>query len=106
MKRQTLTVDQYLELQESYTFKDLQFDSVNCYFNPDYYNNPMYFSPLSYEVIEKRFRILNPSINKLQRSLKIFFTSILIGIFSISLGTIFKMKSISACLASTPSGVL
>ena len=51
MKRQTLTVDQYLELQESYTFKDLQFDSVNCIFNPDYYNNPMYFSPLSYEVI-------------------------------------------------------
>ena len=26
-------------------------DSVNCYFNPDYYNNPMYFSPLTYEVI-------------------------------------------------------
>ena len=51
MKRQTLTVDQYLELQESYTFKDLQFDSVNCYFNPNYYNNPMYFSPLTYEVI-------------------------------------------------------
>ncbi len=49
-------------------------------------------STLSYEVIEKRFRVINPSINKLQRSLKIFFTSILIGIFSISLGTIFKGK--------------
>ena len=35
MKRQTLTVDQYLELQESYTFKDLQFDSVNCYDDND-----------------------------------------------------------------------
>ena len=50
MTRQKLSVDQYLELQESFTFKDLQFGSVNCYFNPLYYNNPMYFSPLSYEV--------------------------------------------------------
>ena len=50
MTRQKLSVDQYLELQESFTFKDLQFVSVNCYFNPLYYNNPMYFSPLSYEV--------------------------------------------------------
>ena len=50
MTRQTLSVDQYLELQESFTFKDLQFGSVNCYFNQLYYNNPMYFSPLSYEV--------------------------------------------------------
>ncbi len=50
MTRQTLTVDQYLKWQESFTFKNLQFGSVNCYFNPLYYNNPMYFSPLSYEV--------------------------------------------------------
>tara|TARA_R100001082_G_C4309786_1_gene136218 strand:+ start:354 stop:512 length:159 start_codon:yes stop_codon:yes gene_type:complete len=47
-----ITVDQYLELQESFTFNDLQFGSVNCYFNPIYYNNPMYFSPLTYEVID------------------------------------------------------
>ena len=52
MTRQTLSVDQYLELQESFTFNDLQFGSVNCYFNPIYYNNPMYFSPLTYEVID------------------------------------------------------
>ena len=45
-----LTVDEYLELQEVFTFKDLQFGSVNCYFNPNYYNNPLYFSPLTYEV--------------------------------------------------------
>ena len=48
--KQTLTVDEYLQLQEVFPFKDLQFDSVNCYFNSDYYNNPMYFSPLTYEV--------------------------------------------------------
>ena len=47
-----ITVDQYLELQESFTFNDLQFGSVNSYFNPIYYNNPMYFSPLTYEVID------------------------------------------------------
>ena len=51
MSRQTLTVSEYLELQESFTFKDLQFGSINCYFNSNYYNNPIYFSPLSYEVI-------------------------------------------------------
>ena len=39
MTKNTLTVDEYLELQESFTFKDLQFGSVNCYFNPSYYNN-------------------------------------------------------------------
>ena len=50
--KQALTVDEYLEFQEVFNFKDLQFDSVNCYFNPIYYNNPMYFSPLSYEVID------------------------------------------------------
>ena len=50
--RQKLTVDQYLQLQKVFNFKDLQFDSVNCYFNPIYYNNPMYFNPLSYEVID------------------------------------------------------
>ena len=49
--KQALTVDEYLEFQKVFNFEDLQFDSVNCYFNPDYYNNPMYFSPLSYEVI-------------------------------------------------------
>jgi len=48
--KQTLTVDEYLQLQEVFPFKDLQFDSINCYFNPIYYNNPMYFSPLTYEV--------------------------------------------------------
>ena len=52
MTRQTLTVDQYLELQDSFTFNNLQFGSINCYFNPNYYNNPMYFNPLSYEVID------------------------------------------------------
>ena len=45
-----LTVDEYLELQEVFPFKDLQFGSVSCYFNPNYYNNPLYFSPLTYEV--------------------------------------------------------
>ena len=50
--KQALTVDEYLEFQEVFNFKDLQFDSVNCYFNSIYYNNPMYFSPLSYEVID------------------------------------------------------
>ena len=48
MTRQTLTVDEYLELQESLNFNDLQFGTVNCYFNLNYYNNPMFFSPLSY----------------------------------------------------------
>ena len=51
MSRQTLTVSEYLELQESFTFNNLQFGSINCYFNSNYYNNPMYFNPLSYEVI-------------------------------------------------------
>ena len=51
MSRQTLTVSEYLELQESFSFNNLQFGSINCYFNSNYYNNPMYFSPLSYEVI-------------------------------------------------------
>ena len=51
MSRQTLTVSEYLELQDSFTFNNLQFGSINCYFNSNYYNNPMYFSPLSYEVI-------------------------------------------------------
>ena len=51
MSRQTLTVSEYLELQDSFTFNNLQFGSINCYFNSNYYNNPMYFNPLSYEVI-------------------------------------------------------
>ena len=51
MSRQTLTVSEYLELQESFTFNNLQFGSINCYFNSNYYNNPMYLNPLSYEVI-------------------------------------------------------
>ena len=51
MSRQTLTVSEYLELQDSFTFNNLQFGSINCYFNSNYYNNPIYFSPLSYEVI-------------------------------------------------------
>ena len=50
--KQRITVDQYLQLQDSFTFKDLQFGTVNCYFNSIYYNNPMYFNPLSYEVID------------------------------------------------------
>ena len=49
-KMKKLTVDEYLQLQEVFTFNDLQFDSINCYFNSIYYNNPMYFSPLTYEV--------------------------------------------------------
>ena len=52
MSRQTLTVSEYLELQDSFTFNNLQFGSINCYFNSNYYNNPMYFNPLSYEVID------------------------------------------------------
>ena len=52
MKTIRLSVNEYLELQKVFNFKDLQFDSINCYFNPIYYDNPMYFNPLSYEVID------------------------------------------------------
>lgn len=45
----------------------------------------------SYEFIEKPFRNFN-YVNKFLGSLKILFSSILIGIFSISLGTVFKSK--------------
>ena len=51
MKRQTLSVNQYEQLQKQFNFQDQQYGSVNCYFNSNYYNNPMYFSPLTYEVI-------------------------------------------------------
>ena len=45
MKRQTLTVSQYEELQEQFTFQAQQYGSVNCYHSPLYYNNPLYFNP-------------------------------------------------------------
>ena len=45
MKRQTLTVNQYEELQEQFNFQDQQYGSVNCYHSPLYYNNPLYFDP-------------------------------------------------------------
>ena len=38
------------ELQEQFNFQDQQYGSVNCYHSPLYYNNPLYFDPLSYEV--------------------------------------------------------
>ena len=39
------------EMQEEVIdFKDQQYGSVNCYHSPLYYNNPLYFDPLSYEV--------------------------------------------------------
>ena len=50
MTRQTLTVNQYEQLQEQFNFQDQQYGSVNCYHSPIYYNNPLYFDPLSYEV--------------------------------------------------------
>ena len=55
MKKQITPTD-YEQLQKEYDFKDQQFDSVNCYHNPLYYNNPMYFSPLTYEVINNEHR--------------------------------------------------
>ena len=48
--RQTISVNQYEELQGAYNFEDQQYGSINCYHNPLYYNNPLYFNPLSYEV--------------------------------------------------------
>ena len=48
--RQTISVNQYEELQEQYNFEDQQYGSINCCHNPLYYNNPLYFNPLSYEV--------------------------------------------------------
>ena len=52
MTRQTITVNQYEQLQEPFNFQDQQYGSVNCYHSPLYYNNPLYFDPLSYEVID------------------------------------------------------
>ena len=45
-----LSVNQYEQLQEQFNFQDQQYGSVNCYHSPLYYNNPLYFDPLSYEV--------------------------------------------------------
>ena len=50
MTRQTLTVNQYEQMQEQFNFQDQQYGSVNCYHSPLYYNNSLYFDPLSYEV--------------------------------------------------------
>ena len=50
MNRKQLTVNQYEQLQEQFNFQDQQYGSVNCYHSPIYYNNPLYFDPLSYEV--------------------------------------------------------
>ena len=52
MTRQTLTVNQYEQMQKQFNFQDQQYGSVNCYHSPLYYNNPLYFDPLSYEVID------------------------------------------------------
>ena len=45
-----VSVNQYEQLQEQFNFQDQQYGSVNCYHSPLYYNNPLYFDPLSYEV--------------------------------------------------------
>ena len=34
MKRQTLTVNQYEQMQEQFNFQDQQYGSVNCYHSP------------------------------------------------------------------------
>ena len=43
--RQTISVNQYEELQEQYNFEDQQYGSINCYHNPLYYNNTLYMTP-------------------------------------------------------------
>ena len=54
--KQRITVSQYEQLQEEFDFKNQQYDSVNCYHSPLYYNNQLYFNPLSYEVIDNEHR--------------------------------------------------